>query len=150
MHEVFCIVTLYRSRYNKIMQEKIEFLSYIFIECMVFNDRIFSEKDFKTLLRTQRLDDQYEYFDDNCEDAIHAFSLSEYNREYILDKDNYWKPKGMSNNPPSYNLSEIIDNLRLDLLVEFSLEDFYSTCCDVVNKVDDYLEFYSLKETIYD
>ena len=48
------------------MQEKIEFLSYIFIECMIFNDRIFSEKDFKTLLRSQRLDDQYEYFDDNA------------------------------------------------------------------------------------
>ena len=132
------------------MQEKIEFLSYIFIECMIFNDRIFSEKDFKALLRTQRLDDQYEYFDDNAEDAIHAFSVSEHNREYILDKDNYWKPKGMKNTPPPYNLSEIIDNLRLDTLVEFSLEDFYSTSCDVVNKVDDYLEFYQIKETIYD
>ena len=32
---------------------------------MIFNDRVFSEKDFKTLLRTQRLSDQYEYFDDN-------------------------------------------------------------------------------------
>ena len=117
---------------------------------MIFNDRIFSEKDFKTLLRSQRLDDQYEYFDDNAEDAIHAFSISEHNREYILDKDNYWKPKDMKDTPPPYNLSEIIDNLRLDTLVEFSLEDFYSTSCDVVNKVDDYLEFYQIKETIYD
>ncbi len=132
------------------MQEKIEFLSYIFIECMIFNDRIFSEKDFKTLLRTQRLDDQYEYFDDNIEDAINAFSVSEHNREYILDKDNYWKPKEMLGNPVPYNLSEIIDSLRLDSMVEFSTEDFYNTSCDVVNKVDDYLEFHSIKETIYD
>ena len=57
------------------MQEKIRFLSYIFIECMIFNERFFSENDFKTLLKSQRLDDSYEYFQDDVDDVLIALSL---------------------------------------------------------------------------
>jgi hypothetical protein len=35
-------------------------------------------------------------------------------------------------------------------MIENSLEDFYSISCDVVNKINDYLDFYLLKEIIYD
>ena len=132
------------------MQEKIEFLSYIFIECMVFDGRVFSEKDFKELLKTQRLDDSYEYFNDNVEDALNAFSYSDYNRKYILDKDNFWKPAEFESLNPEYNISKIISSLQLHLMPEFSQEDFYSISCDVVNKVNDYIDLFLIKETIYD
>lgn len=132
------------------MQEKIKFLSYIFIECMVFNERFFSEDDFKTLLSSQRLDETYDDFSEDVEDALYAFSESEYNKEYIFDKDNFWKPKDSVKVNIDYSISEIVKDLRLHTVIENSLEDFYSVSCDVVNKINDYLDFYLLKETIYD
>lgn len=132
------------------MQEKIKFLSYIFIECMVFNERIFSENDFKALLISQRLDDNYDEFQEDVDDALNAFSESEYSKRYLLDKDNKWKPFDYVDTQPEYNVSEIIKDLKLHTLIENSLDDFYNISCDVVNKINDYLDFYLLKETIYD
>lgn len=132
------------------MQEKIKFLSYIFIECMVFNERVFSENDFKTLLLSQRLGDDYDEFSEDVEDALYAFSESEYSKEYIFDKDNYWKPIDLVNQNIEYNLTDIILDLKLHSLIENSLEDYYNVSCDAVNKISDYLDFYLLKETIYD
>lgn len=132
------------------MQEKIKFLSYIFIECMVFNERIFSENDFKALLISQRLDDNYDEFQEDVDDALNAFSESEYSKRYLLDKDNKWKPFDCVDTQPEYNVSEIIKDLKLHTLIENSLDDFYNISCDVVNKINDYLDFYLLKETIYD
>ena len=132
------------------MQEKIKFLSYIFIECMVFNERIFSEKDFKTLLLSQRLGDDYQEFSEDVEDALNAFAESEYSKVYILDEDNHWKPIDTIGQQIDYKISDIIVDLKLHSLIENSLEDFYNVSCDVVNKISDYLDFYLLKETIYD
>ena len=135
------------------MQEKIRFLSYIFIECMIFNERFFSENDFKTLLKSQRLDDSYEYFQEDVEDVLIAFTeceLAENQREYFLDKDNYWKPLDCKESKVEYNISKIVADLNLHLMIENSIEDFYSVSCDVVNKIDDYIDFYLLRETIYD
>ena len=132
------------------MQEKIKFLSYIFIECMVFNERVFSEKDFKTLLLSQRLGDDYNEFCEDVEDALHAFSESEYNKEYIFDKDNYWKPIDLVHQNLEYKLSDIILDVKLHSLIENSLEDYYNVSCDAVNKINDYLDFYLLKEAIHD
>ena len=132
------------------MQEKIKFLSYIFIECMVFNERIFSEKDFKTLLLSQRLGDDYQEFSEDVEDALNAFAESEYSKAYILDEDNHWKPIGIIGQKIDYKISDIIVDLKLHSLIENSSEDFYNVSCDVVNKISDYLDFYLLKETIYD
>ena len=132
------------------MQEKIKFLSYIFIECMVFNERVFSENDFKTLLLSQRLGDDYDEFSEDVEDALYAFSESEYSKEYIFDKDNYWKPIDLVNQNIEYNLTDIILDLKLHSLIENSLEDYYNVSCDAVNKINDYLDFYLLKEAIHD
>jgi len=135
------------------MQEKIRFLSYIFIECMIFNERFFSENDFKTLLKSQRVDDSYEHFQDDVEDVIVAFSeceIEENHREYFLDKDNHWKPFDYKDFESEYDISKIVIDLSLHNMIENSLEDFYSISCDVVNKINDYLDFYLLKETIYD
>lgn len=135
------------------MQEKIRFLSYIFIECMIFNERFFSENDFKTLLKSQRLDDSYEYFQEDVEDVLVAFTeceLAENQREYFLDKDNYWKPLVCKDSKAEYNISKIVADLNLHLMIENSIEDFYSVSCDVVNKINDYIDFYLLRETIYD
>ena len=132
------------------MQEKIKFLSYIFIECMVFNERIFSEKDFKTLLLSQRLGDDYQEFSEDVEDALNAFAESEYSKAYILDEDNHWKPIDTIGQQIDYKISDIIVDLKLHSLIENSSEDFYNVSCDVVNKISDYLDFYLLKETIYD
>ena len=132
------------------MQEKIKFLSYIFIECMVFNERIFSEKDFKTLLLSQRLGDDYQEFSEDVEDALNAFTESEYSKVYILDEDNHWKPIDTIGQQIDYKISDIIVDLKLHSLIENSSEDFYNVSCDVVNKISDYLDFYLLKETIYD
>ena len=132
------------------MQEKIKFLSYIFIECMVFNERIFSEKDFITLLLSQRLGDDYQEFSEDVEDALNAFAESEYSKAYILDEDNHWKPIDTIGQQIDYKISDIIVDLKLHSLIENSSEDFYNVSCDVVNKISDYLDFYLLKETIYD
>ena len=120
---------------------------------MIFNERFFSDNDFKTLLKSQRLDDSYEHFQDDVDDVLIAFSeceIEENHREYFLDKDNYWKPFDYKDTESGYSISDIIIDLKLHTLIENSLEDFYSTSCDVVNKVNDYLDFYLLKETIYD
>lgn len=132
------------------MQEKIKFLSYIFIECMVFNERVFSENDFKSLLLSQRLGEDYDEFDEDVEDALCAFSESDYSKQYVLDSDNYWKPIELVNQNFEYKISEIVKDLKLHTLVENSLDDFYNVSCDAVNKISDYLDFYLLKETIYD
>jgi hypothetical protein len=120
---------------------------------MIFNERFFSENDFKTLLKSQRLDDSYEYFQDDVDDVLIAFSeceIDENHREYFLDKDNHWKPLDFKNIEPEYDISKIVIDLSLHNMIENSLEDFYSISCDVVNKINDYLDFYLLKETIYD
>ena len=47
-----------------------EFLAEIFSECMILNKRFFSEKDFKALLKTQRLDENYNQFNDKVQEYI--------------------------------------------------------------------------------
>ena len=47
-----------------------EFFAVVFIECMVENNRCFSEKDFYKLLKTQRLDESKVDFDELMKDFL--------------------------------------------------------------------------------
>jgi hypothetical protein len=108
-----------------------EFFAIVFIECMMENNRCFSEQDFYKLLQTQRLDKTKVNFNLLVEDVLEEFKNS---YEII---DNIWQPKGKFISHKA--IHNIIDELDLHLEVENSLGGFYETSCDVVQKINNYL-----------
>ena len=109
-----------------------EFFAVVFIECMVENNRCFSEKDFYKLLKTQRLDESKVDFDELMKDFLCETEFCSYEKI-----DNIWQPRELSVSHKS--ISYIIDELDLHLEVENSLGGFYETSCDVVQKINNYL-----------
>ena len=106
-----------------------EFFAVVFIECMIENNRCFSEKDFYNLLKTQRLDSSKINFNELMEEFLIEFEISSYEKI-----DNIWQPKGKFISHKA--IHNIID---LHLEVENSLGGFYETSCDVVQKINNYL-----------
>jgi hypothetical protein len=109
-----------------------EFFAVVFIECMMENNRCFSEKDFYNLLKTQRLDSSKINFNEIMKEFLIEFELNSYEKI-----DNIWQPKGSFVSHKA--ISNIIDELDLHLEVENSLGGFYETSCDVVQKINNYL-----------
>jgi hypothetical protein len=109
-----------------------EFFAVVFIECMVENNRCFSEKDFYNLLATQRLDKSKINFNELMEEFLLEFEINLYEKI-----DNIWQPKGKFISHKA--IHNIIDELDLHLEVENSLGGFYETSCDVVQKINNYL-----------
>ncbi len=109
-----------------------EFLAEIFVECMVLNKRFFSETDFKSLLRSQRLDDSFQHFNDKVIEYISRNDI----KYYYLDGQK-WSPKVKASS--HVEISKIIQELQLHLEVEFSLDNFCDVSCDVVQKINNYL-----------
>jgi hypothetical protein len=109
-----------------------EFFAVVFIECMMENNRCFSDKDFYKLLNTQRLNKSKVNFNQLMEAFLFEFEFDNY--EMI---DNIWQPKGSFISHKA--IWNIIDELDLHLEVENSLGGFYETSCDVVQKINNYL-----------
>lgn len=109
-----------------------EFFAVVFIECMMENNRCFSEKDFYNLLKTQRLDYSKINFNEVMKEFLTEFELTSYEKI-----DNIWQPKGKFISHKA--ISNIIDELDLHLEVENSLGGFYETSCDIVQKINNYL-----------
>jgi hypothetical protein len=109
-----------------------EFLAVVFIECMMENNRCFSDKDFYKLLKTQRLDKSKINFNELMEEYLLEFEFDKYEKI-----DNIWQPKGSFVSHKA--IWNIIDELDLHLEVENSLGGFYETSCDVVQKINNYL-----------
>ena len=94
-----------------------EFFAVVFIECMVENNRCFSEKDFYKLLKTQRLDESKVDFDELMKDFLCETEFCSYEKI-----DNIWQPREL--NVSHKSISYIIDELDLHLEVEILLVDF--------------------------
>lgn len=109
-----------------------EFLAEIFVECMISNKRFFSETDFKSLLRSQRLDDSFQYFHEKVAEYISRNDI----KYYYFDGQK-WNPKVEAF--CHVEISQIIQELQLHLEVEFSLDNFCDVSCDVVQKINNYL-----------
>ena len=109
-----------------------EFFAVVFIECMMENNRCFSEKDFYKLLQTQRLDKSKINFNEMMNEFLEEFELDTYEKI-----DNIWQPKGRFISHKA--IHNIIDELELHLEVENSLSGFYETSCDIVQKINNYL-----------
>ena len=110
-----------------------EYLALLFCECMVQNNRFFSERDFIKLLQTQRLNDKYKSFNLTVTNYLSVNNMA-YN--YILE-DNIWHPNCFAKSHKQ--ISSIIDDLQLDKEIEFSLDNFYNTSCDIIQKINNYL-----------
>ena len=108
-----------------------EFLAEIFSECMILNKRFFSENDFKALLKTQRLDENYNEFNDKVKEYLANNSIKDY--FYTNDR---WQPVIGSCHP---EISKVIDDLDLHMEVELSLDEFCDISCDIVQKINNYL-----------
>jgi hypothetical protein len=109
-----------------------EFFAVVFIECMIENNRCFSDKDFDELLKTQRLDKSKINFNKLMEEYLLEFEFNKYEKI-----DNIWQPKGSFVSHKA--IRNIIDELELHMEVENSLGGFYETSCDVVQKINNYL-----------
>ena len=108
-----------------------EFLAEIFSECMILNRRFFSENDFKALLKTQRLDENYNFFNDKVKEYLEDNVIEDY---YF--KDNKWQPfSGTCHR----EISNIINELDLHMEVELSLDEYCDISCDIVQKINNYL-----------
>ena len=109
-----------------------EFFAVVFIECMIENNRCFSDKDFDELLKTQRLDKSKINFNKLMEQYLLEFEFNKYEKI-----DNIWQPKGSFVSHKA--IRNIIDELELHMEVENSLGGFYETSCDIVQKINNYL-----------
>ena len=109
-----------------------EFFAIVFIECMMENNRCFSDKDFDELLKTQRLDKSKINFNKLMEEYLLEFEFNKYEKI-----DNIWQPKGSFVSHKA--IRNIIDELELHMEVENSLGGFYETSCDIVQKINNYL-----------
>ena len=109
-----------------------EFFAVVFIECMIENNRCFSDKDFYKLLKTQRLDKSKINFNEFIEAFLIEFEFDSYKKI-----EDIWQPKGYFVSHKA--ISNIIDELDLHLEVENSLGGFYETSCDVIQKINNYL-----------
>lgn len=121
------------------MQDKSYWLFYVFVECMIYNNRSFCEDDFKALLDSQRLSQIKMNFNDEVKDFVDECKILD-EIDYELNKNNYWMPKNNNINH-DYNLKTIIQDLRLDLELEHANNDFYDSSCDIVQKINNYLHF---------
>jgi hypothetical protein len=109
-----------------------EFFAVVFIECMIENNRCFSDKDFDELLKTQRLDKSKINFNKLMEEYLLEFEFNKYEKI-----DNIWQPKGSFVSHKA--IRNIIDELERHMEVENSLGGFYETSCDIVQKINNYL-----------
>ena len=121
------------------MQDKSYWFFYVFVECMVYNNRSFCEDDFNALLESQRLSKIKMNFNDEVKDFVDECKILD-DIDYELNKNNYWMPKNNILNH-DYNLQNIIKDLRLDLELEHTNNDFYDSSCDIVQKINNYLHF---------
>lgn len=109
-----------------------EFLAEIFTECMILNKRYFSEADFKLLLKSQRLNEDYNIFNDKVNEFL---ALNEI--DYYYFDNGKWHPK--CETLSHVEIAKIINELELHMELEFSLDDFCETSCDIVQKINNYL-----------
>lgn len=110
-----------------------ECLALLFCECMVQNNRFFSERDFIKLLESQRLDDKYNSFN-----IIVSNYLSKNNIPYDYKiEDNIWHPICFAKSHKQ--ISIIIEDLQLHVENEFSLDNFLNTSCDIIQKINNYI-----------
>ena len=110
-----------------------EYLALLFCECMVQNNRFFSERDFIKFLQSQRLNDNYTTFNI----IVHNYlGKNNFNYEYKID-DNMWLPINFAKSHK--NISDIIEDLRLDIELELSLDKYQNTACDLIQKINNYL-----------
>jgi hypothetical protein len=110
-----------------------EYLALLFCECMVQNNRFFSERDFIKLLQSQRLNDNFNLFNITVSNYLLKNNLSS---GYIL-KDNIWQPINFARSHKK--ISYIIEDLKLDSELEFSLDNFSNTSCDIIQKINNYI-----------
>ena len=104
-----------------------EFFAVVFIECMIENNRCFSEKDFYNLLATQRLDSSRINFNELMEEVLIEFEISSYEKI-----DNIWQPKGKFISHKA--IHNIIDELDLHLEVENSFPVDFGLDVDLLDK----------------
>lgn len=108
-----------------------EFLAEIFSECMITNKRFFSENDFIALLKSQRLDENYNLFNDKVKEYLQDNTIEDY---YFAD--NKWQPY---NGTCHREISNVINELDLHMELELSLDEYCDVSCDIVQKINNYL-----------
>jgi hypothetical protein len=112
-----------------------------FIDIMVWSRRIFSSKDFNAYLKSQRLSFPFNDFDTQVEIMIDDLVNQNLIKQYIPVKNGdilYWCPEE-NTNFQEYNITDIIECLRLDLESELIEEDFISTTIKLICKIEDYI-----------
>jgi hypothetical protein len=110
-----------------------EFFAKIFIECMIENYRFFSDYDFKELLKSQRLDENFaKKFNILVGEYINNHNIEGYHL-----RNNTWKPQNMLRYHPK--IKSIIKQLKLHIELENSLDPFDITSCNIVQKINNYI-----------
>ena len=76
------------------MQDKSYWLFYVFVECMIYNNRSFCEDDFKALLDSQRLSQIKMNFNDEVKDFVDECKiLDQKNYNYRIPEPIGWQDK---------------------------------------------------------
>ena len=100
-------------------------LAYLFAECMIYNERVFSSKDFYSLLSSHRISLDELNFDAIVKNTLFLFNQKGFAKIYFSTKHNekiIWHPNG-SKNIFDYSIEDIIKDLKLDLDNEFNEND---------------------------
>ena len=111
----------------------------LFIESMTFHQRIFCMKDFQTFSYAHRFGDINFNFNSHVNNILDVIELDE-DEKYDYSKiDNiyYWHPIITKN--LNYNISNIIEELKLNLDIENSMGRIEDTVIDSLFKIEDYL-----------
>ncbi len=111
----------------------------LFIEAMVFHQRIFCQKDFQSFSYAHRFGDVQFNFNNHTYDIIDAFNFDE-NETYDytkIDNEYYWHPKNNKN--LTYNIDKIIKELRINNDIENSLDSVEESVINSLYKIEDYL-----------
>jgi len=100
-------------------------LAYLFTECMIHNDRVFSSNDFYSLLSSHRINIDELNFDAIVKNTLFLFNQKGFTKIYFSTKHNekiIWHPVD-SKNIFDYCIEDIIKDLKLDLDNEFNEND---------------------------
>jgi hypothetical protein len=111
-------------------------LAYLFAECMIYNDRVFSSKDFYSLLSSHRISLDELNFDAIVKNTLFLFNQKGFAKIYFSTKHNekiIWHP--------NYSIEHIIKDLKLDLDNEFNENDLLTNYVNHLNKINDYIYF---------
>jgi hypothetical protein len=118
-------------------------LAYLFAECMIYNERVFSSKDFYSLLSSHRISLDELNFDAIVKNTLFLFNQKGFTKIYFSTKHNekiIWHPNG-SKNIFDYSIEDIIKDLKLDLDNEFNENDLLTNYVNHLNKINDYIYF---------